>query len=107
MSDCYEDKLCEIKDVLIGAIDEAFAFGVDSIDTDELGNIIDMVKDLDQANYYHCKSVYYKSITDAMGEGDAHVDSVIESLRKMWADADPTLRQKMRNDISSLMTEMN
>lgn len=101
MNDCYEDKLCEIKDILIGAIDIAFEASVDSVDTEELGEIIDMIKDLDQACYYHRKSIYYKSITDAMGDGD-----VIESLRKMWSEADPALRQKMKNDISSLMNEM-
>lgn len=40
-------------------------------------------------------------------EGLKHIVNAVSSLREMWSDADPQLRQRMKTDLSNLMTEMN
>lgn len=40
-------------------------------------------------------------------EGMKHLVNVIASLREMWEDADPQLRQRMKTDLTTLMAEMN
>lgn len=40
-------------------------------------------------------------------EGMKHIVNAVSSLREMWADADPQLRQRMKTDLANLMTEMN
>lgn len=36
-----------------------------------------------------------------------HMDDTMETLRDMWKESDPELRQRMKSDISRLMGEMN
>lgn len=36
-----------------------------------------------------------------------HIEETIATLRDMWHDADPDLREKMKKDFSALLQEMN
>lgn len=36
-----------------------------------------------------------------------HIGETIATLRDMWHDADPDLREKMKKDFSALLQEMN
>lgn len=44
--------ICELKADLIKSLQMNFAAGLDHVDTDEAGKVIDMVKDLAEAEYY-------------------------------------------------------
>lgn len=47
------ERLKHIKDCLISVVEEQMV-SLDEVDTHELGEIIDMIKDIEQAEYYHC-----------------------------------------------------
>lgn len=178
--------ICEMRKKLIEWTKEAMSGSPNSVDTQELGEVIDMIKDIYQLEYYCAKTKYYESITEAMDEyGDAdhfkmgrsgmmrvlpeydhrdqrfdpdeydiygrmgysgrvphsnmgrnwdryldarrhynatksdsdrmemstsakmHIGETIATLRDMWHDADPDLREKMKKDFSALLQEMN
>ena len=56
------ERLKQIKESLVSCIQSQMTH-LDSVDTEELGDVIDMVKDLEEA-------IYYCTITKAMEEGD-------------------------------------
>lgn len=178
--------ICEMRKKLIEWTKEAMSGSPNSVDTQELGEVIDMIKDIYQLEYYCAKTKYYESVTEAMDEyGDAdhfkmgrsgmmrvlpeydrrdqrfdpdeydiygrmgysgrvphsnmgrnwdryldarrhynatksdadrmemstsakmHIGETIATLRDMWHDADPDLREKMKKDFSALLQEMN
>lgn len=41
------------------------------------------------------------------GKAREHIDSVIVSIREIWNSADPTLRQQMKSQLTSLVDEMS
>lgn len=45
------------------------------------------------------------AVTD--GKAREHIDSVILSIREIWNSADPTLRQQMKSQLTSLVNEMS
>lgn len=61
-------KINELCDMIEEAIKREFDMGIQNVDTDEMGKVVDMYKDLMSAkkNYYEAK--YYESIVDAMEE---------------------------------------
>jgi hypothetical protein len=178
--------ICEMRKKLIEWTKEAMSGSPNSVDTQELGEVIDMIKDIYQLEYYCAKTKYYESVTEAMDEyGDTdhfkmgrsgmmrvlpeydrqdqrfdpdeydiygrmgysgrvphsnmgrnwdryldarrhynatksdsdrmemstsakmHIGETIATLRDMWHDADPDLREKMKKDFSALLQEMN
>lgn len=181
--------ICEMRKKLIEWTKEAMDGSPESVNAQELGEVIDMIKDTYQIDYYCAKKKYYESITEAMDEyGDAehfkmgrsgmmrtlpemekrwdpdeydiyarmgysgripswdgrshtgmgrnwdryldarrhynatksdsdrmemstnakmHMGETIATLREMWHDADPDLREKMKKDFSALLQEMN
>lgn len=64
------DKLCEIKDKLVTAVADQINMGVQNVNTHEAGQVIDMIKDLAEAEEKCWKACYYKSIVKAMEEYD-------------------------------------
>ena len=54
------ERLKHIKETLLGCIEGQMSH-LDTVDTEELGDVVDMVKDLEEA-------IYYCTITKAMGE---------------------------------------
>ena len=177
---------CEMREKLISWTKEAMAGDVSTIDAQELGEVIDMIKDTYQMEYYCSKKKYYETVTEAMEEYDdrdnerfkmgrsgmmrvlpegeyrfdpdeydiysrmgysghkvaqsemgrnwdryldarrhyqatksdsdrmemstnaqLHMGQTIATLREMWHDADPDLKQKMKKDFTALLQEMN
>ena len=178
--------ICEMRKKLISWTKEAMAGDASTVDAHELGEVIDMIKDIYQLEYYCAKTKYYESVTEVMDEyGDKdhfkmgrsgmmrvlpeydrrdqrfdpdeydiygrmgysgrvphsnmgrnwdryldarrhynatksdsdrmemstsakmHIGETIATLRDMWHDADPDLREKMKKDFSALLQEMN
>lgn len=69
------DKICEIKaDLIENLKSEIKMAGFDKMDTDETGQIIDMIKDLAEAEKSHMEMCYYKKIVEAMEESEEEDD---------------------------------
>lgn len=168
MDDCM-NKLCDMKSELICAAKEQMAQGLDCCDAQEMGEVVDMIKDIYEAEKDCAKAKYYKSVVKAMdgrgrserlgyipmidldedydeysriphrdwdekygrifneyrdarkhytethsthdktsmeGKAREHVDSVISSIKEIWNDADPVLRQQMKAQLTTLVNEM-
>lgn len=63
-------KLCELKDKLVTTMAEQVSMGIQNVNTNEAGQVVDMIKDLAEAEEKCWKACYYKSIVKAMEEYD-------------------------------------
>ena len=52
MRDDYLSDICELKSDLIRSLTSHFGMGLNQVDTDEAGKVVDMIKDLAEAEYY-------------------------------------------------------
>lgn len=59
------EELCEIKERLVALLYSNFEH-LDKINAEEMGYVVDMIKDIEMAKYYH-------KVVEAMGEG-AHAE---------------------------------
>lgn len=60
--------LNEMKHTLIEAAKAQLAKGVENIDTEEMGEVVDMIKDLADAEKSCMEASYYENVTEAMDE---------------------------------------
>lgn len=168
-------KICNMRKTLCCWVEDQIAMGPQSVDANELGAAIDMIKDLSEAEKNCYEACYYHSVVEAMEEygenprmgynpnrirmnsyedgyknqpyslmmheddegygkefsryrkakrhytethseseknkmkehANHHIMEAIGTLKEIWKEADPELRQKMKNDMSKLMGEMN
>lgn len=70
MEDRCMMSLRSMMDTLVDAQKSELAKGVDSADTEESGKVIDMIKDLAQAQKYCWEACYYKTLIEAMEDAD-------------------------------------
>ncbi len=68
----YSEKLCEMKDKLLCAAKSELERGVQNVNTHEMGAVIDMIKDLAEAEEKCWKACYYKTIVHEMHEYEEH-----------------------------------
>lgn len=69
------DDICELKKRLIKIVEsELNTSNIGSIDTKELGEVVDMIKDLAEAEKNCQEACYYESIVEAMEESDGEHD---------------------------------
>lgn len=59
-------ELCELKDKLICCARDEFSKGIQQVNTHEMGQVVDMIKDLAEAEEKCWKAKYYESIVEAM-----------------------------------------
>lgn len=64
----YSEELCELKDKLVCAAKGELERGIQNVNTHEMGEVIDMIKDLAEAEEKCWKACYYKHIVHAMEE---------------------------------------
>ncbi len=62
------EKISEMKDNLISCMDSVMSRGISEVDTKEAGEVIDMIKDLAEAEKACMEAKYYKSVIEAMDE---------------------------------------
>lgn len=62
------EMLCKMREHLVEAAKKNMDAGIECVNTDEMGKVIDMIKDLYQAEKYHNESQYYAAIAEAMEE---------------------------------------
>lgn len=171
----YHEQICCLKDKLAEAAYSEVSSGLENVDAHELGEVVDMIKDLAEYERNHYQACYYKSVVNAMkrgserrgyiypdydiegkmpyddrmrwmGESDKdeywddeygrpynaykkakrhyseshsdtdkqlmsehaneHMETMMESIKEMWRDADPQLRQKIRENMNRLTNEL-
>lgn len=61
-------EICELKERLITAANEHMNQGIQGVNTHEMGQVVDMIKDLCEAEEKIYKSCYYKTVVEAMEE---------------------------------------
>ena len=67
------DKICKMKDKLCEYAHQQMQQGLDRVDTREMGAVIDMIKDLAEAEKSCMEADYYESVVEAMdGESDRY-----------------------------------
>lgn len=60
------DKICKMKDKLCEYAHQQMQQGLDRVDTHEMGAVIDMIKDLAEAERSCVEADYYESVVEAM-----------------------------------------
>lgn len=63
-------ELNELKHDLIEAAKAEMAKGIENVPTEEMGEVVDMIKDLASAEKDCMEAAYYETVTDAMTDGD-------------------------------------
>lgn len=58
----------EMKENLMNTMKMELAKGIQNVDTKEAGEVVDMIKDLAETEYYCTKSCYYETLMEAMEE---------------------------------------
>lgn len=167
-------ELNDIKHTLIDAVKMELSKGIENASTEELGDVIDMIKDIASAEESCMEACYYEVVTEAMSDyegnqgydrwryssgrfapkgrgtygylpmgdevlnaepmdsarydGTTHkvpmygytrkmgmhkgkssneeVESAIETMGEIWADADSELRNKMKTHVQDLLYQM-
>lgn len=109
--------ICEIKKRLVEAVESKLDQGLDHVNTMELGQVIDMIKDLAQAEYYERSGRGMDDHdSDDWSEGNpmdirtmkpedqlAHLQNDIEA---MWKDAPAEYRKKLKENLSKWSTSL-
>lgn len=137
-----------LREKLINHVETALAMPVGLIDAEELGQLVDMVKDLAEAekclcgysqkhyqymvpaseeyypqqnssdsyrdteieyetarrHYHETKSIDDKRVME--DRANEHVQKAMHDIRDIWTEADPTMKQKIKNSVNTLMNEM-
>lgn len=173
-------ELNELKHKLIDAAKAQMAMGVENVDTEEMGEVVDMIKDIAEAEEACMEACYYETVTEAMtdydgkqgydrwryssgrfapagrghvsgylppmmtdtemltaepmgytdgrtrrttngtangrmgntgrmgytGDAKADMESAIDTMGDIWADADPEMRKKMKTHVQDLLYQM-
>ena len=65
-NDMTVDRICALKDKLVGMVEHELDANAAEVDAHELGEVVDMIKDLAEAEKYVREAEYHQSVTDAM-----------------------------------------
>ena len=165
-------RICNLKDILI---QKAYEQNLDTVDAKEMGEVVDMIKDIAEYERNHYEACYYKSVVNSMNRynndragyvdvdpikmdrfnklenpywdgkfdnlnwdgkydkayneyktmrrhyteshsqddkammdrhANEHINTIVETVKDIWNDADPNLRQQMRDKMTNLLNEM-
>ena len=114
-------ELCDIKDRLTRLVENAMSENIHAIDTHEMGEVVDLIKDLSQAIYYESITEYnapteygrsfeYSGQGDPMYDREEHwldVDNAADNVRKIWKEADPNHKAILKSNLQQLLMEMD
>lgn len=75
-------KLCEMKDKLVSCMADQLNMGVQNVNTHEAGEVIDMIKDLAEAEEKCWKACYYKTIVKAMKDEEEQYERMSPDERR-------------------------
>lgn len=69
MEDCVKN-MKKIAEKLTECVNNKLAEGIEAIDTAEMGMVMDMIKDIAEAEKYTTEAGYYKTVKEAMEESE-------------------------------------
>lgn len=97
--------ICE----LMTKLTEDLANDIDRVSVDYAGKVVDMIKDLAEAQYYICKC---KSNCESVSTSDSEnsetdVEQMLTDIRIIWRESDVDARRKLKADFVKLVNEMN
>lgn len=115
MSDTCMKQLYDMKKALVDYTMEVVDCGLDQVDTHELGEVVDVIKDLYQAEKYCYEACYYKSKVDdspytldrsqwVYTDNDA--DEAMNTLKAIWGSSTSESKIKMKSNLTKLLEEM-
>lgn len=99
-------ELCEAKDTLISALCNQINGDLAHLDTHEAGAVVDMIKDIAEAEKYCAEAKYYKAVNKAMEEkgeyqeryGYVMSEAKMNGMRmKPYVDQEPYIRDYLNN----------
>lgn len=101
------DKICMIRRQLVMKVDDDIAErGLDRIDVQNLGEVIDMIKDLAVAEEKLRKADYYHRVTVAMDGGEQmrikHPE-LADAITRALQSADPHDREMIRGEVMAML----
>lgn len=73
------------------ALNELKTKGVQNVDTKEMGDVVDMIKDLAEAEKCAWEKCYYKSIVEAMEDEEKYEQSLLKEMIDKYGEADGRL----------------
>lgn len=88
-SEEFYGDICELKQQLLRLMRSATATGLDSVDTKEAGEVIDMIKDLAETEKYCREAHYYKTVVEAMDDGKSSM------LYRPYVDQEPYVNEHL------------
>lgn len=94
------EPLCKIKCKLTSAVTSEVEKGLEHVDVTELGEVIDMIKDLAEAEKDCYKAVYYKTVTEAMEEESDGRYGYTKRIYRPYVDHEPYLDEYLNHDPS-------
>lgn len=98
-------KLCEIKKHLTSLVEEATTHDLSCVSTHEMGEVVDMIKDLSQAIYYDTVVAAMHDADEAQDEFD--MNQAMKDIRHIWSEADPNYRIALKSNVQRLLNDMN
>lgn len=96
------EKMCNIQDKLISVVEMELANGCENVDTHELYEVVDIIKDLSEAKKYCLEAEYYESVVMAMASGEEEPTeqagrSGYNPMPKPYVSQEPYVENYMRN----------
>ncbi len=121
MDDACMEKLCKMKKALVDYTVDATDGDLAKISTHELGEVVDIIKDLYQAEKYVYEACYYKDLVvngmrsnespytwdfvhDKMQDNDPQ--ETMSTLKRIWDSSTSESKIKMRTALTKLLEEM-
>lgn len=78
------EKLCGIKEKICGAVEAETMKGVECWNTEELGDAVDMIKDLCEAEEKLWKACYYKTVLEQMKKAEEEGMTEMPDMPMSW-----------------------
>lgn len=76
------DKICDMMSKIMCAMSDQINTGIQNVNTNEAGQVIDMIKDLSEAEEKCWKACYYKYIVKAMKEEEEYAEKLPPEERR-------------------------
>lgn len=100
------DDICGL---LVASLKAEFDKGIENVNSQEVGDVIDMIKDISECKKNCAMAEYYQTVVDSMKAGSDETvpyTNTLNMIREVWKDADPELRKHIKEDFTKLVSEM-
>lgn len=105
---CIEERLVSM------VLEQLNSDDVSCINTEELGEVIDMIKDLAETKEKLYKASYYDTIVKSMNSSDADdgrdwdsfMARTTATVHDMWNNSDTDRKTRMKTDLTALVAGM-